>query len=304
MGLSAKFFWLLLLAAFIAAGVYFFLWKNHALYSPSASFVYEEIAVKYPVFDKESSATKENIIQVAQELEQTTDNMKDAPQTVAYARYLVARAYINAVIANQDDQESLNKALDYAASIIKDDGGYQNIRAYTVALVDTLLYPAVGIKVKNSVQQHPYFSRFGEKTSGSTHEFRFNLLSFGNNLHRMTDIKYRLAILETQRLAKIQRTSTAIPATWENVRGLIADAESSLARDRSGEMPFGNRSYLVEPLFHRAQLAAYYYGTTNEKPFGDIDALYQEALQMANDEMPKLRPLIEFSYDQYKNHGR
>lgn len=295
---------IILLVILLGTGV-FLLFQKEQLFSPSTKpFVYEEIAARYPVFDKEASATKENVIQVAQELEKTANTMKDAPQTVAYARYLVVRAYANAVVANPSDTQSLDKALEYGAGLIGDEDGYPNLRTYTIALIDTLLFPPLPPEVKSRVMSHAYFSRFGQETDGSVDEFRVNLLGYGNTLYRMTDIKYRLATLETQRLFSVRRVSPAMPAIWENVKGLLADAEASLARDRAGEMPFKSRSYLVEPLYYRAQFASLYLKVTGEKPLGEIDVLYTEALQMADAEMPKLRPVIENSWLEFKNNRR
>ncbi len=291
---------LLLAAALVlAAGglVYWSMWNSS---DKESRFVYEEFLDRYPVFAKEGSATKENAKQIAMEFEQTVATMKDAPQTVAYARYLVVRAYVNAVIADWGDQESLSKALDHAAALIGDENGYPNIRAYTVALVDTLLYPSVRSEVKVRVKEHPYFAQFATDDSRSVSAFRSDFLKFGNDLARMTDLKMRLAIVETQRLALLKRGHPEAPVMKERIAALVADADASLARDKAGEMPFGNRSYLVEPLFHRAELAKLYFLTTGERPFGDTNALYTEALQAADADMPKLRPLIEFSQAEYQ----
>lgn len=281
---------------------------------PEPPFTYEDFSQKYPVFLKTQDATPATIQKdIARELEATLV-LIEGDQDRSYAVYTVMIAYINAVLQDDTDKESLARAIYFAQDIIGNRGDKHrpNIRAYAVSMLDTLLLPSVAIHVRQAVMGDSFFQQFGLDTNGTVMAFRGNLLRFGDSLYRMTEIKMKLAHLQAMRLGRLKgaaprsegaiRENTIRQADAEKrVRDIMAEALASLEKDRAGQGPFGSPGYLVGPLYYRALTADQFLRATGEMPFGRVESLYQEALQAAEVYLPNMKPFIDLAYTDYLN---
>ena len=275
-----------------------------------APFQYETFIASNPAFAVEMSMSAEHKYkQLARQLEAALPTVLGR-ENQAYGRYVITRVYINAVIGDPQDSDSLARAVALAGHTIGDTQEYPHFRAYTVDMFDTLLYPHMPESVARAITQDTYFQKFAEHTDGTRLALRENLLQYGDALARMTNLKMKLALLSTMRL----RALAALPASTERdqrmteLRQMISDqmseADDSLVLDRAGDGPFHNMSYLPEPLYSKAQAAEAYEQALSEAPFGSVKTLYEEALASARLHFPAIVPYIERSLTSYQGRTK
>lgn len=291
-------------------GYFFFLFSNQShqeeKQDSAKPFEYGEFLKENPAFTEEDSLSKEKKYkEMGQKFEQALPSVQGSQQK-AYAKYLVVRAYVNAARQDDQDTDSLNKALDFATKDIQNEQ-YPNIRVLLIDLIDFLMYPGVSQQTKVAVMKHPFFDQF-DTHNGKISEFRKNLLNYGNNIYRLTNIKMKLTLLSAQELQRMnKKKSSESLASFDQKKSdtliLMQDADASLKKDLSGEAPFKNPSYTVEPIYIKAIAADTYYRVTKELPWGEIDALYQDALS-ASSVFPELRPYIEKTYAGYQEYKK
>lgn len=266
-------------------------------------FTYDEFIQKNPVFSKEEELSRQGKYRdLGLELNSALDTVTD-PQELAYAKYVTARAFVNAVLTDNKDTESLNQALRLSKELLT-SADYLNLKAYTVNTIDFLLYPSVSNDVKEAVMRDDFFKRFANGDDKIfAYQFRVNLLSWGNTLARMSDIKMKLAMIHSEVLVGMKKNSKISAEEFEKEKtvtlGLMNEAENSLRQDLAGAAPFRNMSYIVNPLYYKALTAQFYAEATGEVPYGTVDTLYQEAFEAADKYFPLSRPLIQKSYDAF-----
>lgn len=298
-----KSFYFFILALFVLV---FFLagwlfWRSHGPDQPvlTPPFVYEDFLHRYPTFSQEKElSSKRSYRELAHELEPVLTTISD-PQDLAYGRYVVARAYVNAVRqGDMTDRDSLDRALALSRATLADDRG---LAVFVIDLVDTLLYPHMSREVIQTVMNDEYFQRFQVDTDGAAWRFRENLLMYGDSLRSLSNIKMKLALIRVQGFyIRTQSTTNKMNETQEKIRKEnilrgLREADAILRVEMQTAAPFHNPEYLVEPLYVKASVADYYYRATRDLPFGPVDPLYAQALEAADRHFPTMRPLIEQS---------
>lgn len=310
--MQIKRLWLIVFVAILCLLVSFFFLSNQEenrgakIYQ--GPFMYESFLKNNPVFSQENTLTEENKYREMGHLFERATKTIVNPKERAYAEYLVVRAYVGAVLSDNNDTESLAKALDLGGKMIQNSEYSPDIRVYTLDEIDFLLFPAVSRKVKIFVIQHPLFRKF-DQNQGDVLAFRRNLLHHGDQLHRMTNVKMKLALLDAYDLFRLAAQDknpdsagrAAFEKRKEETLGLMQEANASLQRDISGEAPFRNQDYTAWPRYLKAWAAVYYFEATHNLPFGEIDPLFQDALQQVGSLPPEARSYMESGYRQYQN---
>lgn len=265
-------------------------------------FMYETFVQAYPVFAQEEAYYAQKKYQELGHLFESAIPTITNPIERAYAQYITIRAYVYAVRQNNNDSDSLEKALRIAQTLLT-ERKHLPISAYTVDTLDMLLYPRVmqasGLK---TVMNDMYFKKFGTTNSdGTIARFRENLLLHGDVLHPVSNIQLKIALIHTQRLKNNED-----PLLKEKLKKQIltemANAQITLNQDMLGRGPFGHPSYLPEPLYNKALVADTYYRATGETPFGEVKALYQTALDEADRSFPPIKPIITRSLRDHESY--
>ncbi|MBP7060736.1 MAG: hypothetical protein KBA91_02040 [Candidatus Moranbacteria bacterium] len=284
----------------------FFLVFTKSEKTSKATFSYQDFIKAYPVFAEEPTYSEKKKFQELGQILEPTIMTISSPLDRTYAQYITARAYINAVRKDNTDTASLKKAIDISKVILveKKDPA---ISAYTLNLLDMLLYPHMQKSVHDAIMRDAYFESFHDKNTDSTLAFREHLLTYGNSLYRMTDIKMKIALIHAQRLQTVTRKGPEEKdggilrdQLQKQVLSDMAEAQLSLKQDLLGHGPFGQPSYLPEPLYNKALVADVYFRTTGETPLGGVSSLYQTALDEAERSFPPIKPIIEKSFDNYR----
>lgn len=253
-------------------------------------FNYEEFLRKYPDFSQEMIlADQGKYRELGDFLLTASEKVTELPNQ-EYAKYIALRAYVNAVLQDNTDAHSLEKAISLAKMTIGSSDTAPNIRAYAVSVFDALLTQYTSRAVKDTIMDDPYFSRFSSGRSQRMDyiTFRRSFLRFGNNLSRMTEIKYKLVAINAEGLLFQKNLAIENNPQVTNLRKKVldglAEAEVSLTKDLAGEMPFKNEGYLVMPLFYKAEALTFYKKATGETPLGDPGEVYRLSLEKSREQ--------------------
>lgn len=284
--------------------------NNHAD-TTEPNFVFTDLVVAHPdyLFVEKRLTDEKKYNELGTYFEDLAEKTPDSPAK-SYLEHVATRAYVNAVVTNNQDNASLDRAIALATKIIGNDDHYGNIRAYTVDVFDRLLTPSVNDAVKHRVARDTYFKKFlDNKKPNSARAWRTRFLTFGNSLRPVTNIQVKLALLATEDLAILQKKS--FPAGSENlkqdqikaqkitIQSWMTQADNSLKQDYAGHAPFGNKAYIPRTLLNKALVAEKYARATGEMPFGDVATLYQTALSESQKLAPDSVSTIQLRYDRY-----
>ncbi len=300
-----------ILFSVIVLFIYIFFVRENTT-SETSHFVFSNFIKSYPdyLLTEERLTHEKRFNELGQYFEGLIEKTSK-PSEQAYLEHVAARAYVNAVTEDNTDKASLEKAIGLSKRILSNEEGYQNLRAYTIDVFDRLFYSKNNASVKRMVIQDAYFKQFLDANNQtSVRGWRTNFLNFGDTLYPVTNIRVKIALLETEELLALQKKSSSTHSEQakqlkkEQVEGQkkiilyqMNQAEDILKQDYAGNAPFKNPAYIVEPLLNKAIVAEKYFQATKEVPFGEIDTLYQGALA----ESKKLNPLMTSSIEQHYN---
>lgn len=273
---------------------------------PASRFVYQEFVKDMPEFEttQERLTQERKYAELGAYIETQGTDKADYTKEKIYLQYIALRAYVNAARLNSDDTQSLDQVMRLGQMLLNDqkvsDVAPQFV-AYSVDVIDRLVYPSTPRSVRSVFVTHPAFTRFtNTENPVDINTFRINLLQFGNSLYRVTNIKMKLTLLAMNRLRKSQNSPTAFDIQHQEVKLLMQEAESSLILDRQAQAyPFGQRGYLAETLLTKATVAQEYAALTKQTPWGAVTDLYEQALQEAREYSPTFVSKIQTSYNQY-----
>lgn len=300
--LKKKSLYLLLLVCVVAACfLVLFLTQKFAVKQntgDSDPSLYADFQKRHPSFESEmarlsQSGDYHSLALIAEDLlPQSTERFE-----VAYLRYVAAYSYVSAVNQNNDDTESLDKAISFSRDIVSDEDSYPIIKAYTLDSYDRLTFSFMKSSVSERAMKDSYFQKFSQPvtTTVNRQSFRKNLLLYAIDLYPVTNAYYKLAMIESQESA-IQQFYKPIPeGKLKNVKteqlrvkflNFISQGDEFLKRDYNKQGLFQNTINIPEALLSRTIAAQVYFLKTGETPLGDISDLYSKAIE----ESEKLNP--------------
>ncbi len=273
--------------------------------SDSDQSLYLDFQKKHPQF--ESEVTRLTHYSEYRALALTAESM--VPQATerfekTYLQYITAYSYVSAVIQNNDDADSLEKAISITKDIVSDENSYPIIKAHALDSYDRLVFTFMEPSVREKAMSDSYFQKFALPNPPTDRQaFRKNLLLYTTSLYPVTNAYYKLAMLEiqTSELQQVFRPSTNSAHTDiadEQVRikflGLMNQGDEFLKRDYSNQGLFQNTTAIPEALLSRTIAAQIYFLATGETPFGDITMLYKKTAEEAAKLNPAYSRVIKY----------
>lgn len=300
---------LYVLIALLIAGAFsiFFFWYFLNKKNPTPDSSYETLQQHYPSF--ESDFNKLTATGDFQTLALYSENLisgaKEGYET-SYLTYAAAYSYTNAVVQNNDDNESLEKAILFSKKLITDNNQYPIFRAYALDSYDRLLFSFMKQTVKDRALSEPFLREFITSDQKDIRFVRKNLLERAIELYPVTNAHYKLAIIFAQDLYNSPLSNSQKATQEQSVSAFkhhMTEGEELLKRDYAGEGLFRNTKQIPETLLSRTLAAQIYYTKTGETPYGDISNLYDLALAESNQLNPTFTRHINYWQSLWKKQS-
>lgn len=273
--------------------------------SGSDQFLYLDFQKKHPLFESEvtrlthSGEYRDLALSAESMVPQATERFEKT-----YLQYIAAYSYVSAVIQDNNDADSLEKAISITREIVSDENSYPIIKAHALDSYDRLVFTFMEPSVREKAMNDSYFQKFALPNPPTDRQaFRKNLLLYATSLYPVTNAYYKLAMLEiqTSELQQVFRpiTDSAITSiTNEQIRmnffSLMNQGDEFLKRDYNKQGLFQNTTAVPEALLSRTIAAQIYFLATRETPFGDISMLYKKALEEAVKLNPAYSRVIKY----------
>lgn len=288
-------FVILTLAAILGAFFYFFLGEDK---SPQKSS-YESLKQTFPSFENDfNNLTSTGEFQKLGLLAENLIPKAKAGYEKAYLMYVAAYSYTNAVIQNDKDTESLEKAIAFSRELIFDEDQFPIFRAYALDSYDRLLFSFMDGSIRTRAMSESGFVQYTDSVdSKNIRFFRRNLLTDAITLYPVTNAHFKLALISAQELTQYRTTATG-DSTEEQLGIAFLDhmkkGDELLKRDYANQGLFGNTTHVPESLLSRTLAAQVYFMKTGEAPYGNISNLYRQVIEESNRLNPSYTHNIEY----------